>query len=204
MEGELPGSPCAVNGQEALPIIHLSREVWGSEDGGQGHHHQFNVSNGHVGLLCFLLGILHHDDEVGDAICLKVVLGYVPAERYYVNGIQPPAVGIEVSHDLQVRDLCVERFGVLSVVVPNLVKDVTEELGSATFVCLVAGVVIKAGFVGGLGANMDDGCGIIGNVLVIEGEAGKPDKLGATMVGFVLGGLCKDGHEGMDSQKLVI
>ncbi len=53
---------------------------------------------------------------------------------------------------------------------------------------------------GGLGANTDNGPGIIGNVLVIEGEAGRPDKLGTTMVGFVLGGLCKDGRERMDSQ----
>ncbi len=53
---------------------------------------------------------------------------------------------------------------------------------------------------GGLGANMDNSRGIIGNVLVIEGEAGRPDKLGATMVGFVLGGLHQDGREGMDPQ----
>jgi hypothetical protein len=34
----------------------------------------------------------------------------------------------------------------------------------------------------------------------IEGEAGRPDELGTTMVGFVLGGLCKNGREGMNSQ----
>jgi hypothetical protein len=58
--------------------------------------------------------------------------------------------------------------------------------------------------VGGLVTNTDNGHCIIGNVLVVEGEAGRLDKLGAAMVGFVLGGLCKDGHEGMDSQSLVI
>ncbi len=68
------------------------------------------------------------------------------------------------------------------------------------FGCLIAGVVIKAGFVGSLGTNTDDGCGIIGNVLVIEEETGRPDKLGAAMVSFVLGGLCKIGREEMDSQ----
>ncbi len=51
-----------------------------------------------------------------------------------------------------------------------------------------------------LGANMDDSCGVIGNVLILDGEAGRPDKLGTAMVGFVLGGLHKDGREGMDSQ----
>ncbi len=74
-----------------------------------------------------------------------------------------------------------------------------EELGNATFGCFVAGVVLKSGFVGGLGANMDDGRCVIGNILVVEGEAGRPDKLGATMVGFVLGGLREDGCKGMDS-----
>jgi hypothetical protein len=71
-EDNFPGSPRAVN-----PIIHLSREVLGCKDGNQGHHHQFNISNGHAGLLRFLLGILHHNDKLGDAICLNVVLGHV-------------------------------------------------------------------------------------------------------------------------------
>ncbi len=75
-----------------------------------------------------------------------------------------------------------------------------EELGDATFGCLVAGKVIKVRLVGGFGANTDDGCGVIGNVPVLEEEAGRPDKLGAAMVGFVLGSLCKNGREGMDSQ----
>jgi hypothetical protein len=66
-----------VDGQEALPIIHLSQEVLGCKDGSQGHHHQFDVSDGHTSPLCFLLGILYHDDELGDAIRLNVVLGHV-------------------------------------------------------------------------------------------------------------------------------
>jgi hypothetical protein len=76
-----------------------------------------------------------------------------------------------------------------------------EELGNATFGCFVVGVVIKVGFVGSLGVNTDDSCGVIGNVLVVEGEAGRPDKLGAAMVGFVLGGLRKDGCEGMTMRR---
>jgi hypothetical protein len=118
--------------------------------------------------------------------------------------MQPPAVGVKMGHDLQGHDFHVESVGVLKVIVLNLINDVTEELGDATFSCLVAGVVIKAGFVGGIGVDTDNGCGIIGNILVIEGEAGRPDELGAAMVSFILGGLCKNGHEGMDSQYLVI
>jgi hypothetical protein len=67
------------------------------------------------------------------------------------------------------------------------------------FGCLVAGIVVEVGFSGGLSANMDDGRGIIGNVPVIEREAGRPDKLGGAMVGFVLNGLREDVHEGMVS-----
>ncbi len=48
--------------------------------------------------------------------------------------------------------------------------------------------------------NTDNGHGVIGNVVVVEGEAGRPDNLSAIMVGFVLGSLCEDGREGIDSQ----
>ncbi len=84
-------------------------------------------------------------------------------------------------------------------VVPNLVNDVVEELGDATFGCFVAGLVIKVGSVGSLGTNRDNGPSVVGNVSVIEGEAGRPDELGASMVGFILGRLHEDGHEGIDS-----
>jgi hypothetical protein len=67
------------------------------------------------------------------------------------------------------------------------------------FGCFAAGIVVKTGIVGSLGANMDDGCGIIDNFPVIEGEAGRLDKLGGTMVSFVLGGLREDGRGLMDS-----
>jgi hypothetical protein len=71
------------------------------------------VSNGHAGPLCFLLGIFHHDDELGDAISLNVVLRHVRAEGDHVNSMLPPAVGVKVDHDLKGRDLCVESLGVL-------------------------------------------------------------------------------------------
>ncbi len=112
--------------------------------------------------------------------------------------MQPPTVGINVGHDLKGCDLWVESLGVLQVVVSNLVNNVAEEFGDATFGCFVAGVVVKAGFVGGLSANTDNCRGAVGNVPVVEGEVGRPDKSGAAMVGFVLGGLRKDGYEGMD------
>ncbi len=61
-----------------------------------------------------------------------------------------PTVGVEVGHDFEGRDLCIESLGILQVVVLNLVNNVAEEFGNTTFGCLVAGVVVKAGFVGGM------------------------------------------------------
>ncbi len=104
-----------------------------------------------------------------------------------------------MGHDFKGHDLCVESLGVLQVVVPNLINDIAEEFGNATFGCFVAGIAVEAGIVGSLGVHTEDGHGIIGNVLVVEGEAGRPDELGSTMVGFILGGLCEDGCERMAS-----
>ena len=57
---------------------------------------------------------------------------------------------------------------------------------------------------GSLCANPDDSRGIVGNILILEGEAGRPDKLGVAMVGYLLGSLCREGHEGMNPFQLVI
>ncbi len=113
--------------------------------------------------------------------------------------MEPLAVGVEVGHDFKGRDLCIESLGILQVVVPNLVNDVAEEFCGATFGCFVAGIVVKVGFVGSLGANTDDSRGIVGDVPVVEGKARRPDKFGGIMVGFVLGSLHENGREGMDS-----
>jgi hypothetical protein len=104
-----------------------------------------------------------------------------------------------VGHDFKGRDLRIESLGILKVAVPYLVNNAVKEFGGATFGCLVAGIVVEAGFVGGLSVNTDNGHGNVGNVSVVEGEAGRPNKLGVAMVGFVLGGLHKDGRERMDS-----
>ncbi len=111
--------------------------------------------------------------------------------------MQPPTVGIEVGHDFKGRDFCLESLGILQVFVPNLVDDIAEEFGNATFGYFVAGIVVEARFVGGLGANTDDSHGVVGNVPVAEGEAGRPDKLGGAMAGFILGGLLENGRERM-------
>ncbi len=47
-------------------------------------------------------------------------------------------------------------LGILQVVVPNLVNSIAEECGNATYGCHIAGIVLKVGFVGSLGANTDN------------------------------------------------
>ncbi len=122
----------------------------------------------------FFLHILHHDDELGDAICLHIILHHISAEGDSVDGMQPPAVGVEEGHDVVGRDLRVERLGILEIIVPDLVDEVTKEFCDALFNHLVTGVVVKAGVMGGLCSNADDCCGIVGNVFVVVGEADGP------------------------------
>jgi hypothetical protein len=117
--------------------------------------------------------------------------------------MQPPAVGVEEGQDVHGRDFCVESLGILEIIVPDLVNDIAQQFGDATLGRLVTGVVIKAGFVGSLCTNTDDCRGIIGNVFIIEGEGGSY-KFVVAMFSFVLGSICEDGREGMDSIQLVV
>ncbi len=141
----------------------------------------------------------HHDNELGDAIRLHIILCHIRVEGNHVNSMQPPAVGVEEGNDVEGRDLRVECLSVLEIVVPDLINNITQVFGDASFGHLVTGVVIKAGFIGGLCSNADNCRGVVGDVFIIEWEAGGPDELGAAMFGFVLGSLSQDGNEGMDT-----
>ncbi len=86
-ECDLPRPPGTVNGREAFPIIHLAREMLGREDSRQGHHHEFDIGNGHARPFRLFLRILYHDNELGDAICLHVILHHISAEGDHVDGM---------------------------------------------------------------------------------------------------------------------
>jgi hypothetical protein len=148
-------------------------------------------------------GILHNDNELGDAIRLQVVLHHVHAKQYHVEGMKPSAVGIKEGHDVDGRDLRVEGVGVFEVTVPNLINNITEKLGHTLFGRLVTGVVIKSGFVGSLRTNLNDCCGIVSDRLVVEWEMSQAYKFD-TIVGFVLESLGEDGCEGVNSVQLVV
>ena len=118
--------------------------------------------------------------------------------------MQPPTVGVEEGHDVDGQDLGVESIGVFEIVVPDLVDDIAEKFRNATFGRFVTGVVIKAGFMGHLCTNPDDCRGVVGNVFIVEREAGGTYELVVAMFGFVLDGLSEDGREGVDSIQLIV
>ncbi len=107
------------------------------------------------------MGILHYDKELGDAIRLHVILHHICTQHDHVKSMKPSAVGVKEGHDVDGHDLCVEDVGVFEVVVPNFIDDIVENLGHASLGRLVTGIVIEAGFVGGLHTNAIDCCGII-------------------------------------------
>jgi hypothetical protein len=84
-ESHLPGWPRARCGQEAFPIVNLMWEVLGCQDSLQCHHDKFNVGNRHSSPLSLFGGILLHEDKLGDAICLHVVLHHVRANQDHVE-----------------------------------------------------------------------------------------------------------------------
>ncbi len=202
-ERRLPYQPSACGGGEALPVIDLARKILHREDCSRGHHDEFNISDGHVSPLRLFLRILQHDNVLGNAVRLHVVLVHVGAEGDHVDGVQPPAVGIEERDDFEGRHLCVEGVGVLEVVVPDLVNDFTKELGRPALGRLEAGVVVKAGFVGRLRANANDRGGIVLDAAVVEQEADGAFERVAAMLSGVPHAIRDDGREGVDSPELM-
>jgi len=75
---------------------------------------------------------------------------HISAEGDRVDGMQPPAVGVEEGHDVDGRDLSVEGISIFEIIVPDLVNDIAKKFGNATFGRFVTGVVIEAGFMGRL------------------------------------------------------
>jgi hypothetical protein len=77
-----------------------------------------------------------------DAIHLHLVLHHIHAKQDHVKGMKPSAVGVKEGHDVDGCDFHVEGVGVFELVVPNLIVDLVEKLGRASFSHLKTGVVI--------------------------------------------------------------
>ena len=95
-------------------------------------------------------------------------------------------------------------IGVFEIVVPDLINNVAKKFCNATFGRFITGIVIEAGFMGRLCTNLDDCHGVVGDVFIVEGEAGGTYEFGVAMFCFVLGGLREDSREGMDAFQLII
>ncbi len=109
-----------------FPIVDLMWEVLGCQDSHQCHHDKFNIGNRYASPICLFGGILHHGNELGNAIRLNVVLHHLRAKQDHVEGMKLSADGVEEGHDVNGRDLCVEGVGIFEVVVPNLINNVAE------------------------------------------------------------------------------
>jgi hypothetical protein len=151
-----------------------------------------------------ILRVLHHHNELGDAIHLHVILGHINAEGNHVKSMQTPAVGVREGDDVECCELRIEGICIFDVVVPHLVNNIMEELGNAMICCLVTGVVVKAGFMGSLRTNGDDHRGIVSDHLVVEWKPGWAYELGIAVVEFVVSSLGEDGHEGVYPIELIL
>jgi hypothetical protein len=176
----------------------------GCKDSRRSHHHKLNVGDGHARPLCLFLSILQHVDVLGNAVRLDVILMHVSAEGNHIYGMKSPAVGVKEGDNFKGRHLCVKGVGILEVFKPDLVDGFLEEFGSFMLRRLVAGVVVKAGFVGRFSLNANNRGGILCNVTVIEGQSDGAFECIATMVGGVRHCITQDGCEGVDSPELVL
>jgi hypothetical protein len=109
--------------------------------------------------------------------------------------MKSPAVGIKEGDNFKGQNLSVEGVGVLEVFEPDLIDGFSEEFGGPTLRCLVAGVVVNAGFVGRFRSNANNRGGIVCNVTVIEGQSDGAFERIATMVGGVRHCIMQDGRE---------
>ncbi len=121
-----------------------------------------------------------------------------------VDGMRSPAVGVKEGDNFKGRHLREIGVGVLEVFEPDLVNGFLEEFGSPTLRRLIAGIVVKAGFVGRFRSNANNRGGIVCDVTVIEGQSDGAFERIAAMVGGVRHCITQDGCEGVDPPELVI
>ncbi len=70
--------------------------------------------------------------------------------------------------------------------------------------CLVAGVVVKAGFVGRFRSNANDCGGIVCDTTIVERQSDGAFECIAAMVGSVRHCIRQDSHEGVDLPELIV
>jgi hypothetical protein len=129
---------------------------------------------------------------------------HVGVEGNHVDGMKSPAVGVKEGDNFKGRHLRVKGVGVLEVFEPDLVDGFSEEFGSPTLHRLVAGVVVKAGFVGRFCSNTNDSGGVVRDVTIIERQSDGAFERIAAMVGSLRHCIPQDGCERVDPPELVV
>ena len=117
----------------------------------------------------------------------------------HVDGVETPAVGVKVRHDLQHSYLRVEGVGMFEVVDPKIVHHFPKESCHPTFCRFVTGIVVNKGFVGGFSLHSRNwGC-VVRDGGVVEWETSWSHERNVAMVGFVRCSLGAETCERMDS-----
>ncbi len=124
--------------------------------------------------------------------------------QFFVGCSEHCHIGIKEGNNFKGQHLCVKGVGVLEVFEPDLVDGFSEEFGGPTLRRLVAGIVVKAGFVGCFRSNANDHGGVVHDVTVIERQLDGAFERIAAMVGGVHHCIPQDGREGVDPPKLVV
>jgi hypothetical protein len=111
--GLLPFSPGFLGSIASLQFICLFLVASQLEHGGGGVHGQFNVKNGELCALCFLLRFFHGRDEVRHASCIFVEEEHVPVQCYDVEGVETCRVFLQVFKDEVMHKDLVEECGAI-------------------------------------------------------------------------------------------
>jgi hypothetical protein len=156
-----PGFHCCIF---FFPFIGSLLVVAQLENEGGSLHGQFNIKDGELCVLCFLLCFFHAEDKVRHA-CSVFVEEHVRAQRNNVEGVKTSRVLLKVFEEVMHMDLKEERGAILEFVDVHPFHCSTDELLAAVLSCLPI-FLVRASFVDGLGLLHFNYCHIFGDLVV--------------------------------------
>jgi hypothetical protein len=154
-----------------FPFVHFLLVVAQLENGGSGIHGKFDVEDGELCTLHFILRFFHGDDEVRHACSVFVEEEHVRVQRNYVKGLKASRVLLKVIKEVTCKDFVEECCAILEFVDVHFFHCGANELLAAVLSCLQDFVVFGASFVDGLGLLHLDYCCIFCNLVVPEAKA---------------------------------
>ena len=155
------------------------------ENGGGGIHGQFDVKDGELCALCFLLHFFHGQDEVRHARSVFVEEEHVQVQCNNVKGVEHSRILLQVFKEVTRIDLVEERGAILEFVDVHLLHCGADELLAAILGCLPNFVVFGVSFVNGFGLLNFHHCCVFGNLVIPEAKASRDGKFGTIVVDHV-------------------